>query len=432
MTKLTKLTKLKDEALLAALSRAARADADAELQTDGGPASAVWHRVRQARAGGVERRVWRWGAAVATAALACGLGAWALRRPPALTYFVSGADAQSNGEGNGYVRASGSTPTELHFSDGTRVLLARGARLSVGTPGPHGARLRVEDGEAHFEVEHLPGADWSVEAGPYHVAVTGTVFDLRWTGAEDTAVVTMHAGSVVVTGPQLTTPIRLTSGQRFAARVASGQIRIDRIDRAPTAPAALAPTPPAPAATPPAPAEVPAPVRAPAPARTARMPAGPRVHADRWSHQVASGDAAGVLIEARARGVDTVVAGVDDEALAALADAARYSGARDVSTRALEELRRRFPSSTRAPAAAFLLGRLSDDAGATSAALAWYRTYVAEAPRGPYAAEALGREMLAIERLSGRAAATTAAHDYLARFPDGTYLLQARAILDLP
>ncbi|MDB4981798.1 MAG: mucin, partial [Myxococcales bacterium] len=62
----------------------------------------------------------------------------------------------------------------------------------------------------------------------------------------------------------------------------------------------------------------------------------------------------------------------------------------------------------------------------------WYRTYVAEAPRGPYAAEALGREMLAIERLSGRAAATPAAHDYLARFPDGTYLLQARAILGLP
>ncbi|MDB4979572.1 MAG: hypothetical protein JWM82_324, partial [Myxococcales bacterium] len=238
------MTKLKDEALIATLSSAARADADDELQTDGGPSSAVWHRVRQARSvgGGGDGRLWRRSAAVATAALACAVGAWALRRPPALTYFVSGADVESNaegnGQGNGYVRASASTPTELHFSDGTRVRLARGARLSVGTRGPHGARLRVEDGEAHFEVEHLPGADWSVEAGPYHVAVTGTVFDLSWTGAEDTAVVTMHAGSVVVTGPQLAAPIRLTSGQRFAARVTSGQIQIDRIDRAPPATAA--------------------------------------------------------------------------------------------------------------------------------------------------------------------------------------------------
>jgi hypothetical protein len=411
----------KDEALVAALSSAARADADAELHATGGPASAVWHRVRQARAGRVDRRRWRLGVAVATAALACGLGAWALRRPPALTYVVTGAEV----EANGYVRASTSMPTELHFSDGTRVRLAHGARLSVGAPGPHGARLRVEDGEAHFEVEHLRGSDWSVEAGPYHVAVTGTVFDLSWTGADETAVVTMQAGSVVVTGPQLAAPIRLTSGQRFAAQVASGQIRIDRIDRAAPAPAApAAPTPP--------PAEVPAPVGAPAPAHAARVPAAPRLHAERWSHRVASGDATAVLTEARARGLDTVVAGVDDEALAALADAARYSGARDVSTRALEELRRRFPSSARAPAAAFLLGRLADDAGGTSAALAWYRTYAAEAPRGPYAAESLGRAMLAIERLSGRAAAATVAHDYLARFPDGTYLLQARAILGLP
>jgi hypothetical protein len=40
--------------------------------------------------------------------------------------------------------------------------------------------------------------------------------------------------------------------------------------------------------------------------------------------------------------------------------------------------------------------------------------------------------MIAVERLSGRAAAAPIARGYLERFPDGTYLLQARAILGAP
>ena len=77
-------------------------------------------------------------------------------------------------------------------------------------------------------------------------------------------------------------------------------------------------------------------------------------------------------------------------------------------------------------------GRLADDAGDARGARAWYRHYADEAPRGPYAAEAFGREMLDTERLEGRGAAATAARAYLERFPEGTYLLQARAILGLP
>jgi hypothetical protein len=40
--------------------------------------------------------------------------------------------------------------------------------------------------------------------------------------------------------------------------------------------------------------------------------------------------------------------------------------------------------------------------------------------------------LLDVERLSGPAAAAPLARAYLARFPEGTYLLQARAILGLP
>jgi len=156
------------------------------------------------------------------------------------------------------------------------------------------------------------------------------------------------------------------------------------------------------------------------------------LHPDTWRLRVARGDSAAVLSEARAGVFDDVIASVDAPALGALADAARYSGARALSERASVELRRRFPASDGASAAAFQLGRMADDGGDARGALTWYRRYEEEAPRGPYAAEALGREMVAVERLSGRAAAAPLARAYLARFPDGTYLLQARAILDQP
>ncbi|HVZ71672.1 MAG TPA: FecR domain-containing protein [Polyangia bacterium] len=415
-----------DEALIGALGRAAREVADAAA--DGGPAPAAWHRLREARARGeaaAPRRPWIFVGIVfaGAAALAIVFGARVLRRPVDLTYVVSGGEALDNG----YVRAA-ETVSDVRFSDGTAIHLERGARVSVGAPGPHGARVVVDDGQAHFDVRHLPGAQWSVEAGPYRVDVTGTVFDVRWSGADETAVVTMFSGSVLVSGPHLAAPLRLVGGQRLSARVALGEVHIEDTTRA-TAPRATvtpAPTPPS----------VPAVVTPPAP-RLRRAPsidpeATTRAHALRWSHDVAAGDATAVLADARARGLDDVLTTVDDDALAALADAARYAGARDVATRALETLRRRYPTSPRAPASAFLLGRLADDGGATGAALDWYRRALAEAPRGSYAAEALGREMLDIERLSGRDAAAPLAHDYLARFPDGPYLLQARAILGLP
>jgi hypothetical protein len=40
--------------------------------------------------------------------------------------------------------------------------------------------------------------------------------------------------------------------------------------------------------------------------------------------------------------------------------------------------------------------------------------------------------MLAIERMSGAAQARALAGEYLRRFPNGTYLLRARALLDSP
>jgi ferric-dicitrate binding protein FerR (iron transport regulator) len=435
----------RDEALLAPLAEAARRLADADAGT--GPRPEAWHRLRQerelARAGG--RRRWTL-PAVAAAGLALALGGVFARRPRPLTYVVNDGAV----EANGYVARAGAAPTELRFSDGTRVQLARGARMSVSAPGPHGARLRVENGEAHFEVTHRPGADWSVEAGPYRVQVTGTVFDVRWS-AGDEAAVALRAGSVRVTGPHLAAPVTLAPGQRFVARLATAEVRLEAgaLD-GDDANRASAPAPnesPTPLSATPAPAMLPAATsRAAAATSTAAAPLAHAVRATRparptdagilapesWARRVAGGESAAVLAEARGHVFDDVIGDVEASALVALADAARYTGEPALAERALTELRRRFAATAEAHTAAFQLGRLADDAGDPSGALAWYRSYAQEAPRGPYAAEAFGREMLDVERLTGRAAAAPIARAYLERFPEGTYLLQARAILDLP
>jgi hypothetical protein len=440
-----------------------------------GPTPAVWHRL-QVRRARVSRPPWRGllvaGAGVA-AAIALGLVARGVQRGRPLTYVVAEGAAEQDGyirggEGQGQgQRGKGTGGSQVRFSDGTHVDLGQGARVSVLARGPRGARLRVEEGEARFDVAHLPHAAWSVEAGPYVVYVTGTVFDVRWSGSDEVIEVRMRSGSVQVGGPLLPERVTLRAGQRLRARLASSELLIGdarasdgeeaparpRIGQpqgdAPTATPAAEPAPaPLPAAPlvpsrPAAPAAAPAIAPAPQPAAAAVRPASishrapPRVNqipwAPRtWSSAITSGNAARVVAEAEAHGLDKALLEVDGTALMALSDASRYSGRPEVAVRALVAERQRFPDTTFAHAAAFLLGKLADDRGEVAAGLAWYRRYLSDTPDGPYAAEALGRKMLAIERISGRDAARSIASEYVERFPNGTYMLQAHAILANP
>jgi TolA-binding protein len=468
-----------DDVIIGALADAAR---EVALEDAGpGPTPAAWHRLQTRRARG-SRPPWRGlllagaGAAAVVAVLLVGRG---MQRARPLTYVV----AEGAAEQDGYIR--GGDGSRVQFSDGTHVDLGQGSRVSVLSRGPRGARLRVEEGEAHFDVAHLPHAAWSVEAGPYVVYVTGTVFDVRWSGGDEVIEVRMRSGSVQVAGPLLPERVTLRAGQRLRARLASSELLIGGDDRGgvadqaapargpsgerPAAPAIppapeaaagagvpAAPTPAAPAlpAVPqlkapqavaaPAPTLAPeaatsAPARAPSSAHRAHLnsswasspnPIGwaPRT----WTSAITTGNAARVVAEAEGHGLDKTLLEVDSTALMALSDASRYSGRPEVAVRALLAERQRFPETPFANAAAFLLGKLAEDRGEVAAGLAWYRRYLSEKPNGPYAAEALGRKMLAVERISGRDAARSVAAEYVERFPNGTYMLQAHAILAHP
>jgi TolA-binding protein len=136
---------------------------------------------------------------------------------------------------------------------------------------------------------------------------------------------------------------------------------------------------------------------------------------------------------AQQRGVDRVLSQAALPDLVALGDAARYTGNTALAQRALQAQRKRFAGSSSSRAAAFLMGRIAEDQQHDGAsALNWYNTYLKEAPQGAFAAEALGRRLVLLERTAGTAAARDSAESYLRRFPDGPYARVAQQILSAP
>ncbi|WP_437753900.1 FecR domain-containing protein [Sorangium sp. So ce1389] len=402
---------------------------------------------------------WRWLVPAAVAPLLVILGLWVLRPAARLEYRIdSAAPADS------YVRGGASGAT-ARFSEGTTVRFAPAASGRIAAVTARGAQIHIENGAAHFRVVHLPDAEWIAEAGPFTVTVTGTEFDLSW--QRERIELTMQSGSVVVRGPLVSGGIALQGGQRLVADVTRGELTIADLKagggaRAPeggalreaSAPARTgamdereAPAETGALAQPEAPAAPDAPSTSSAPARpdvmatpgataapgsaAVRAPAAPAPASQSYRERVARGDFAGAVAAAEARGIDATIDASPLAEIAALADAARYTGRNDLARRALLAERSRFPGSPEARSAAFLLGRM-DEPGSPGAAIGWYDQYLAESPAGSLAAEALGRKMIALRTSQGKDAARPAAEQYLARYPRGAFASTAAEILDRP
>lgn len=368
-------------------------------------------------------------AAVLAAVLVLVLGRPAMRQPIS---FTVGEERIAGAPGS-YLIPADRASLSLRFTDGSRILLMPSARARVASTTVRGAKLMLESGRVECDIAHLPGAEWAVAAGPYTVEVTGTSFDVSWDTARSTLEVQMRQGSVRLRGPGAEGGIDLRDQQHFV--ISSG------------APAASAPVPSQiDSASLTGPGPVTSGRMVPSPSATVEMPLPSESSLDSgsrapkssdlsdatteesltWSQRVARGEYARVVSEAEAIGIDTVLGASSLADVGALADAARFVGKGAIASRALHTIRTRFPGTARAASAAFVLGRTAEDAGQSASAMSWYDTYLAEAPGGALAPEALGRRMLALRRMGNTAAAKQAAEAYLQRFPHGPYSGVAR------
>jgi ferric-dicitrate binding protein FerR (iron transport regulator) len=380
---------------------------------------------RQAR----KTKVWVAAGAVAATIAAVAFGRSFLR-PPVLTFDV---DVPIVAEQD-YLFVPSTAPSgHVSFSDGSRLTLSPGGRGRIVALHADGAEIGLEDGRASLEVVHRTGTHWTVAAGPFAILVTGTAFDVRWSGADEMFEVDLKSGSVKIRGPLAAAGIELSAGQRLIADLRAAQLRIERIEPLSSDETSSSA----------APSKSNEPVIANRMPRilpgsrdsetSARSRAPKREVVDEakpsWTQRVAAGDFRGVLAEAEQRGLDATLAQGALPDLVALADAARYAGRVDVAHRALSTQRERFAGSNAARTAAFLLGRLADTSEKQPAgAIGWYDRYLAEAPSGEFASEALGRKLVAQQRVSGPASARPTAQEYLRRFPQGPYAAKAREL----
>jgi ferric-dicitrate binding protein FerR (iron transport regulator)/TolA-binding protein len=391
---------------------------------------------REASASGTTR--WLVGAVAAAAVVTAVFFGWRAFSHAPLTFEVD-SPAVANQD---YLLVPSTAPSaHVRFSDGSDLTLEPGTRGRVAALRADGAAIGLESGKASLHVVHRPETRWSVDAGPFAITVTGTAFDVGWSGADELFEVTLRSGSIMVHGPLATSGIRLTEGERLVVNLKAGQLRVEKIAGAENAPPRDLGTPLAARGSSseqaPGGANVGAGVDDTSP-RKSDMAAQARGNVSgannaannaksSWSKRVAAGDFDGVLADAQETGIDAALARSTLADLIALADAARYKGRADVARRALVAQRERFPSSTAARTAAFLLGRLVESE--PESAIAWYDRYLGEAPNGEFASEALGRKLVAVHRVSGLQSARPVAEEYLRRFPHGPYAARARELI---
>jgi hypothetical protein len=217
------------EVLVDLVRRSAHVEADA---SPGGEVRRLERAWRQRR----QRRVVGASAGLLAAAGAAAIFVLSRGAPAPLGYGVEGDVVWADR----HVEVRGAAGARLSFSDGSRFSLSHRTRAELAGLDERGARVRLADGRAHVSVVHLPGARWSVEAGPFTVRVVGTVFDVTWSGAEKVLEVALVEGEVKVDGPLPQLPLAVRAGQRLLVRAGEGTLQIAPLAPRPQA-AALAP-----------------------------------------------------------------------------------------------------------------------------------------------------------------------------------------------
>jgi ferric-dicitrate binding protein FerR (iron transport regulator)/TolA-binding protein len=329
----------------------------------------------------------------------------------------------------GYLAEQGRKGIELTFSEGSRFRLSPGSRGRLRSVSRAGARFALDTGTAAFHITPSRDHEWWVEAGPFAVSVRGTDFTVGWEPTSERFEIQLRHGRVAVSGPLVGDELILKPGQHLTVNLPKGETVITE---APASPVTEAPAAAAPAVVAPVP-ELTAPVPELAASYRDKSLTAPRSSGPSFREALANGEWDRILAEVERQGVDMSLRTLSSDDLFALADAARYRRRPDLARSALLAHRARFPGSARSLDALFLLGRAEELGAATRrSAIERYDEYLARAPGGTYAAEALGRKMILLKETEGTESARNVAREYLRRFPNGSHATAARKLQSLP
>jgi len=312
-----------------------------------------------------------------------------------------------------WVSARSEAQMPVHFSDGTRIVLAPRAQGRVVRLTARGAEFVIESGRAEIAVVPNEKGDFRIRTGPFVVFVHGTRFSVDWDPIRDAFVLSLREGHVTVSGCAFGAGRAVSPGETIRASCGDAKPSTPPVEPTepvkPSAAGPLASMEPAPAA------------RAP----KASVPKSP----ESWIDLAHDGLYAEAYRTATAKGLTTELRTRNAAEVLLLGDVCRHVGHSAEARTAYETVRQRFPGSEPAANAAFALGRLSfDGSHDLAAAAASFETYLGERPGGPLSAAALGRLLEARLGLRQREAAVAVARRYLALYPNGPLANEAQKV----
>lgn len=349
--------------------------------------------------------------ALAAVALALVLGVVGLTWParPLEVSLVQGADAERWVEG----------ADEARFSDGSVVVAEPKSRWRVAERTPRGATVQLERGALTARVVHRDDTSWRVDAGPFAIRVTGTAFTTTWDPAAQVFGLTMHEGTVVLSGPGV-------GGQLVVTAPEHVQIQLDR--SLTSAPQTSAPVPDF--APPPSTVPKVAPSAASRPTPRATLPVDvPSPQADAWREHARNRRYVEALAELRPLSPALLTTASPTDLLL-IAQTARLGGDGALAQQALVALRERHPTSVEARTAQFLEGRMHFDRARHAAAVSALSGYLEAAPNGAFAGEAKVLLILALHHAGRSEEARRRARLYLQHHPTGPQADRLRSILE--
>jgi len=261
----------------------------------------------------------------------------------------------------------------LRVDDDARVVVGPSSQVRFAGGSPGRRRLVLEHGTASVSSE---ASEWIVHVGDYEVRVSGTC-TIEWKPEVQSLVIESRHGRAELVGSDIVPSHVVPSGERFewSRDTATSPGRVRKPDDVPKSRAKRAG------------AER---VSARKGSRALAAPAAEQgVEAPTWRALAARGDFRAAFAEAERLGMAQLCETLPSDALLDLADVARYSGAREATTKALRAIRSRFPGTDAAARAAFDMGRLH--ARDCEQARLWFGTYLSERPAGAMAAAARRR-----------------------------------------
>jgi transmembrane sensor len=328
---------------------------------------------------------------------------------------------------------AGNSELPLRFSNGSTAIFHPGSTGRLLRLHETGAEVELIAGRVDASIFHGVDTRWVFRAGPFAVRVTGTRFDIEWSPQARKLVVSLRQGGVTVDGAVLGAGVPLRAGQRLAVTLNhddTGSVRTEALDEPLTVAAEASPAAPTPPMRHEDHAWGAAGFAGRGPSRGARDTL--RVPGDDWMTLADRGAQAEAWQAARRIGVDDLRRRLDPVQLLALADVARYVGARAEARSIFLTLVRRFPRHRLASDAVFSLGRLAFEAGDPATATAWFARYQDQWPTGALASEATGRLIEAAVARHDDGDARKVAQSYLDRAPAGPYAALARQVLASP